>query len=566
MKRELLIFATLFAALCGVSAQESFSRRIDISKDYSVDVRSAQKLAVPVSRIDTVVERPSLSYSIVPTAWESNFTPRKIAPARISIADWTRRTPFYLRLGGGFPLQSMADLYWTPVRNRNTTVGLYLNHQGVESTLANDNGRRVSALQLRSRAGAYVSRTLTSLTNYSASVEYSNGIYDLYGGIYDTSVPSLQPKISRVYNNFYRFGGNLNGRFSASSRLAYTADVTAGYATHDLTESTFGHAAVGRYGVRFALYDIALADRRFWIPHSVEVENTGIFPAASYDEPTQITAMVAPRWSWRSVRYMNVTLSAGYYYDSRWSKNNFVADADASYGRYAAFVPYVSIGRRPVRISADDAWAEVPFSMTFCRSSMVNSVKGGFKGRIGKFGYDIVGGGEHYEQYIYYSAWYGFTGLFPMGQKLVIWYASLGATTEILPAFDASLRFRLNMPQYMVPVNAPMHVQHAVGIPAFNAEASIGWRPASNLAFRAEGIVRGATDYTLIEGDPFVTPSSSVVRRPTTVNIRFTSEYSAAPNVKVYLTGDNLLDQRLYDYYSYPLLGINFNCGVKIAF
>ena len=110
MMKRILFAAALLAALpCSVSAQ--VEKRVEVTKAYVPSVESAAKLAVVPDMTDTVKMRPEIDYTITPLSLQTTLATRPIRPATVTYWEFNRPLPFYLKVGAGYPLNSVLDFY-----------------------------------------------------------------------------------------------------------------------------------------------------------------------------------------------------------------------------------------------------------------------------------------------------------------------------------------------------------------------------------------------------------------------------------------------------------------------
>jgi hypothetical protein len=105
-------------------AQDDLNRSVDVAKEYTPLVERAQKLPVAPQIDDTTTLKPDFRYVVRPRAWVSRFEVTPIRAARM-VTVHENPKPFYAKLGGGAPGQTVADVYYA-----SKNAGAYLNHNG----------------------------------------------------------------------------------------------------------------------------------------------------------------------------------------------------------------------------------------------------------------------------------------------------------------------------------------------------------------------------------------------------------------------------------------------------
>lgn len=111
-----------------VSAQ--VAKQVEVSKDYTPTVKTAQKLAIVPDMTDTVKMRPDIDYSIMPRSYETSLMVENFKPATITYWDYTRRKTLYTKAALGAPLASEADVYVSTYNKDKGYAMAYVNHLG----------------------------------------------------------------------------------------------------------------------------------------------------------------------------------------------------------------------------------------------------------------------------------------------------------------------------------------------------------------------------------------------------------------------------------------------------
>lgn len=111
-----------------VSAQ--VAKQVEVSKDYTPTVKTAQKLAIVPDMTDTVKMRPDIDYSIMPRSYETSLMVENFKPATITYWDYTRRKTLYTKAALGAPLASEADVYVSTYNKDKGYAMAYINHLG----------------------------------------------------------------------------------------------------------------------------------------------------------------------------------------------------------------------------------------------------------------------------------------------------------------------------------------------------------------------------------------------------------------------------------------------------
>ena len=111
-----------------VSAQ--VSKQVEVSKDYTPTVKTAQKLTIIPDMTDTVKMYPDIDYTIEPRSYETSLLVENFKPATITYWDYSRRKLLYTKAAMGAPLASQLDAYVSTYNKDKGYAMAYVNHLG----------------------------------------------------------------------------------------------------------------------------------------------------------------------------------------------------------------------------------------------------------------------------------------------------------------------------------------------------------------------------------------------------------------------------------------------------
>ncbi len=528
--------------------QEGFTKHIEVQKEYEVVVRGAERIEQEVALLDTTIVRPELSYRIRPTAHIVEFEPRSLEPLPISAAEWSVPTNLYLNVGAGLPLQSEADIYWSPVANQNTQLLVWLNHEGSEGRTTNLDGERTSALLMRNRAGVSYGSTIGERTHLSADVVYRGSLGESYGGV---GVGDGKRPFVSVHDVEARV--KIAGTYNDKSPLAYDANAMGLYAWNGVGEN------VWRFNFNYGL--VGLNRVKSWLPRRVEFHYSGV--NSTCREPYYDTSVtLVPEWSFRLGRWIPVDVMAGYdhmvYKGANNSLNGVVASIAASYDRYAFAVPYVTVANDvQTQATRRGLWNNPYMAMLPVDSRKIFLAELGVKGDVGRVTYKLSGATRWFSTYMFevvaegsplldygYSkgqrVWYGeaealWRATRTMTLEAGVRYTSLGvaesATAEFRPrSWEGHLEMRL--------------------VPAKRWEVRVGgeWKTAMEVTCRK------------VDG------SAELMEVPGWFDLGVEGVWHRSERTSVWLRGDNLLNQPIYHWATYKAPGAGFRMGVSICF
>ena len=142
MKR-LTYIITLLCLPAAVSAQ--VAKQVEVSKDYTPSVGTAQKLSLVPDMTDTVTMQPDIDYTITPRSYQTSLLTENFKPATITYWDYNRSRPFYAKGAFGAPLTSEGDIYVSTYNKDRGYAMAYANHWGDYRNRKNFAGEKVTS-------------------------------------------------------------------------------------------------------------------------------------------------------------------------------------------------------------------------------------------------------------------------------------------------------------------------------------------------------------------------------------------------------------------------------------
>ncbi len=130
-------YITILIALCVVSlsASAQVTKQVEVTKDYAPEIGSAHKMDIAPNMVDTITLRPEIDYTITPRSFASALGTHRFNPATVTYWEYRRQYPFYLKVGAGYPLNTVGDLYATTHRADVGYLTGYAQHYGQYSKL-----------------------------------------------------------------------------------------------------------------------------------------------------------------------------------------------------------------------------------------------------------------------------------------------------------------------------------------------------------------------------------------------------------------------------------------------
>lgn len=169
--KKLIYIALLLMMPLAASAQ--VAKQVEVTKDYTPSVSTAQKLSIMPDMTDTVKMRPDIDYTITPRSYETSLLTENFKPATITYWDYVRQPLLYARGAVGAPLASEVDAYVSAFNKDRGYAMAYVNHWGdyrnrkaLDGVTMVDKNTAEMSNRIGGRAGLFVGRHLLEVDVY----------------------------------------------------------------------------------------------------------------------------------------------------------------------------------------------------------------------------------------------------------------------------------------------------------------------------------------------------------------------------------------------------------------
>ncbi len=546
IRKGLLAVAVLVVLVGRANAQEGFTKQIEVQKEYEVVVKSAERIESEVALLDTTIVRPELDYRIRPTAHISKFSTTPLTPIDLATAQWDVPKRLYLNVGAGIPLQSEADIYYSPVQNNTTTLALWFNHEGSFGKVTNLDGERISALVLRNKAGVRYATKFKNGMNFSTNANYRGTAGRAYGGV---GIVGERPFM--MVNDFDA-SAHIDGNFGKGSPLTYEGNANGIYAWNNQSES------VWRFNFNFAL--AGLNNYHKFLPPRVTLHYSGV--NSECREPYYDTSITfIPEWSFRIGKWIPVDIVAGYdcmiYKGANNTLDGVITDIRASYDRNKRVVPYIAVANDvQTQVTREGLWRNPYMAMLPLDTRKIFLAEVGVKGELAKVTYKLSGATRWFSSYLFEVVEVG-NPIIQYGESNAqrVWYV------------DAEVAWR---PMQTLNLVAKVGYHGLGNAQSATAEFSprkwraLGeavWQPVERLRVSARCEWRSAMSVTMVDGG-----QRSMMEVPSYVDLGAAVEWLHSERVEFWLRGDNLLGQPIYHWATYRALGAGVRLGARMSF
>ncbi len=548
--------------------QDDLNRSVDIAKDYMPRVDRAAKLSIVPQMVDTTTLRPELEYTVHPQSWRGGFEVASIRAARMSTGTYNAQYPLYIKAGGGFPGQSVFDLYATSTRPGASGFGVYANHRGHYSDIENYDGYKNRATSTANSFGVFGTVSLGRLS-LSGEVGWDYDLVSYYG---NRAVPVLDPTL-------YEAGP------PTSPMQHYSTPRAAILFGHDFTDLSYLNFRLGADGYMFS-------DRynRKETGGNVFLEFGKRF---NVHDLTLRVGVDAWKGGGRNADAGStvVSIAPGYRYSAgvllfRMGATFALDSGDADFGDHltvnkiwflpqlefsltladGAFTPYARLDSRLTPNSFRSLTARNPYISPYenlysgtSASQADYKFRGGISGSVaGVFSYNVFAGYNIDRNVVefYYPDFDGF--YIDLYEKVK--YPTLGAEleTRIGNSFSLTVDGRYNGYSKDDP-----YFHNC--LPQYEAGAVVRYNYRDRLIVRVGARVKDGIDFYPTT-DWFDGNMDENMKSDTSVDVSLTADYFLSDRLGIFFEGRNLANQDLYPLPFYRGVGMNISAGVKLRF
>ena len=580
MKRLWMIAACAAVLPQLVAAQ--VEKRVEVTKAYVPKVESALKLAVEPDMTDTTRMRPEIDYTVTPLSLRTTLTTRPIRPATVTYWEFNRPLPFYVKVGAGYPLNSVVDFYATTQNPSTGYVIGYVNHEGSYSKIANEIDAKNNSTRMYNRAGVAAGKYLGRHI-LEGELSYDNRMYHRYGSY--TTVPESVGAVD--------FGGDgMNDYGNAALSLRFGDDF------QDLSRVNF---EVALHGDLFFDHserpDVGETGRQLNIGAEGRIAKG--FVRSSFSLGIGYDYFGGQQWlsDYRqqliraSLRYrfaggvVGLEVGGDYYHD----RVEMPGDPEALTETGDYFIPFARLdfnlgtpGLKPF-FEADGTVRPNDFRTLTAANPYVapgtwldkSSVDYNFRAGLGgtlwskRFAYRVYAGCSVQDHRLFWATLLERSGADGEYETFASTFIpQLGRQT--VTSFNGEIEFR---PLSSLMFDLGVHGRfYNVESDWDNGEASFvgnvgvtytGRKVSFGVEARMENERRWTTLDYLFSDEISYLPTFRV---PFTVDLRAHFDWRVSHRVTLFAEGRNLVNQRLYDFARYPELGASVTVGIKANF
>ena len=585
MKRYIAILTLLCAVALSASAQ--VAKHVEVTKDYVPEIGTVHKMDVVPNMVDTITLRPEIDYTITPRSFASTLGTHRFKPATATYWEYQRRYPFYLKLGVGYPLNSVGDLYASAHRADVGYITGYANHYGQYSMLPYTNGadgkiyKDNRSVQMNNKFGVMGGKYFGRYT-LAGDVYYRMDLYHRY------PLHNEEFKLRKVDSDDVCLNVSFGDSFADYSHLNFKIYASADY-FRDKSEQFVEGNNFQQMNVTGGLVLARAITKRSAM--SLDIDYNGYYGLRSLNEYNNSIVGAKLLYRYRSGGLVDLNVGAKVYYDynpadaqkkSRWHAFP-VMNLSLNIGDHGYAVPYVEVDGQLQNNSYYSLSRQNPYVAVLGEgngllqadkvvpNTELYNVRFGVSGHTenSKFAYRFYANMSFMKNAIY---WYNVNQIFfdvvsanrniwslcgaidyrPISELMITAqikgslynnYAKIGETLldGAMPDFEALVRARYN------------HKKFTVGLTAE---------------------LCGATQWTWVQNDALFgveSPAPMSIGRftaPVSLNLSLYADWHITKSCTVYAEGNNLIGDVMptYRWAFYREMGASFTVGVKVQF
>ena len=587
-------YITTLIILCVVSfaASAQVTKQVEVTKDFAPEIGESRKMDIAPNMVDTITLRPEIDYTVTPRSFASALGTHRFNPATVTYWEYQRKYPFYLKLGAGYPLNTVADFYASTHRADVGYLTGYINHNGQYSKLKYFNGfdgkeyKDNRAMKMNNKFGVMGGKYFGRYT-LSGDLFYRMDIYDRYpfhNSVAEDGTPILEYKKRDIDFDDVSLALSFGDAFADYSFLNFKV-----YAEADLYNDKSENFIAGHHYQQMNVKAGATLAREITKRSalSLDVNYEGYYGLKSLKSYDNSIVGLDLRYRYRSGKLVDLTAGAKVLYDhnpadvkqDRWHAFPYVA-LSLNINDKGVFVPYVEVNgelqnnsyyslvrRNPYIAILGGAYNSLSTDVALPNTELYN-VRFGVSGHSAnsKFAYRFYANMSFMRNAIY---WYNINQIF-FGVESAsrnIW--SLCGAVDYKPISQLLLTAQIKGSLY----NGDASVEDAMP----NVEALLRARYTHKkftvgLSAELFGPTEWTTiqDYALFLPEWTFKPQRGEFKTPTSLNLSLYGDYRASKTCTVYAEVNNILGDidklATYHWAFYREMGASFTVGVKLQF
>ncbi|MDR1170602.1 MAG: hypothetical protein LBK97_07200 [Prevotellaceae bacterium] len=601
-------FAVLFVMFPFLSlAQDDLTKTVQVTKAYDPIISDAEKIEFSGLFSDTLLNlRGKYQYSIMPQNIVSRIALRPMPAAKISEEAYKDPKWLYARIGVGYPLQALGDVYLHNLKPADISYGLFYNHRSIWAKVNNPDGENMPIDEMNHRAGIFFRKNWTKMSinldggfsghnvlfygyntiaaKRAAIVPAKDSIAQAYTLIYvNAGINSQDTKESnfRYHANFmfdiFGDGGKSKfkkGRIFSMNENKFGTDIEFGYAfgenKHRVSLKADGNLYMRSLDFN-ASYNRLFADPMLMYS-DVFTALYGIYGTGKNVSDTRYIFNVMPEYSFSSEK-IDIDLGVKYtgYKRDYGMKSKVYPVANVRFKIAGEFVPYAGVSGELKMNDYRSIVSENPFitpgmNMTMRATDCPYAVSAGFRGNIENiFAYNIYGKYSSLKDFYFFVNSEQTLPASPDGE-LVALRNNFDAVYDDVQMLKAGVDLKISAGRVEALLSGAYYsyslnvLEAAFHRPAFTAELDIDVKATRSLVFNvnAHAISKTPYAYSVARGE--------VSYNDIFINVGAGVEYMFTRSFSIFLNASNLLNSKNEIWHGYKLPGTGVLGGITFKF
>jgi hypothetical protein len=555
-------------SICG--AQDDLNKTVQVTRAYDPIISDAEKIEATLSTVNDLLNvKTDYQYTIKPPKAISSVTLRPIPAAKINENPYSDPQWLYARLGAGFPLQLLADLYIQNIKPANLAYGAFYNHRSIWGAVNSDGGK-IPIDEMRHKGGIFMRKNWEKLAlNVTGGFDQHKTLFHGYDPDkgYPNSLNANRDSIAQLYTSF-NLNANLASVDAKEQRFRYKIGALFDmFGDNGKSKFKLGRTfAMNENKVGASIYTgLALAEGKHVFAVTVDgaLYLRNLYCNANLNDKdfsdTRFVANANPSYQ-LTLSALELELGAQYtvFRADSGTKHRIYPKVNVKFNLASEFAPFAGIGGGVSMNDYKTMAAENPFlkpgmNMAIRPTENPYTVFAGVRGNISNvFAYDIYGKYSLLKDLYFYNA----------------------AIEDLHESFDViyddvqEMKLAADLRVSAGPVN--LAVSGAYYIYTLDELNAAPYRPPYTLDLDATVALTKSLklgfDIHYRPQTPYSDAIPNTLYNDAFADLGVSAEYVFTRSFSVFINADNLLNNKYGFWYAYRMPGINAAAGITLKF
>ena len=551
---RILFLSAAISIAAAATAQETIQREVNVTRAYEPSVSDFLKQRIDPDMSDTTQLHPEYVYDVKPRPLSAGLGMMPIGPMSINTVDNLMSLPFYLKVGGGAPAQS--TLLFSAARQYVAgNAGLTVNHYGQYGKIENDEGVKAPAFQTFNSARVFGNRRFGRDLLLDGELGYEFNKISRYGYFnYGNPLPAETDVTGdglSQYFNILKARVKVGNSFTDMSKINWSLSVDETYIMERFRYDIGGFKARLDVGFKVGPGVVRINGQFNNVNGNNELEGlNGNFAVAGI------------LYSYSGSDGFKVALGADVTRDITGKISNFMPQLNIEKPLFGGIViPFAEIQSTQQSNTYLTQAMRNPYTMSGHGAPRTYTWDGraGIKGRLfHALKYKLYGGYGRVENiywYVnHYDLLYAGNAFTTLSDTASVVRGGVEMELNVTGALDlyANIEYRsYDLDNYL----------YVGGMPDFEAAFGARYRYSRKFQANVDAVLFGERFFYENYGGGL-----RMLKAKSMMEVNLGLDYLINDRMGVFLDLNNLLNQKLYRFNRFPLLGINGMAGIKLSF